>query len=191
MKYISLDLETSSLQPSPDHILQVSMVVEDTEQPEVPVEDLPHFTCFVNHADIKGQAYALGMNGWILDIISGRKENTTDYPIYAADERHRDYWIDHALEFLDHHFSTAKITVAGKNVAGFDIPFLTKELSRHFRHRVLDPGPLFVDWAKDESVPDFKTCKERAGMSGEVVHCAREDAMEVITMLRRFYNKGN
>jgi oligoribonuclease (3'-5' exoribonuclease) len=61
MKYLSLDLETTCLQPSPKHILQVSMVVEDTDLALVPVTGLPHFTCFVKHDRIEGEAYALGM----------------------------------------------------------------------------------------------------------------------------------
>src|SRR5581483_3412746 len=128
MKYVSLDLETTSLQPKPDHILMVSMVVEDTSSPIVPVEELPHFTCFVNPGRIQGEAYALGMNGWILDYISGRKKDAP-YPVlladyYTAREEGKANWEEAASEFLDLHFGKEKITVAGKNVASFDLKFL-------------------------------------------------------------------
>lgn len=190
MKYVSLDLETTCLQADPKHILQISMVVEDTSNPR-PVEELPHFTCFVKHDRIEGEAYALGMNGWILDIISGRRKESA-YPIcrYYADRPNNsgdDNWLGLALAFLDLHFADQKITVAGKNVAGFDIPFLPKDLRARFRHKVLDPGTLFVNWETDDQAPNFELCKQRAGMSGPVAHDAREDAMDVIRLLRRFY----
>lgn len=189
MKYLSLDLETTCLQPSPKHILQVSMVVEDTLKREVPVTQLPHFTCFVKHNRIEGEAYALGMNAWILDLISGRDKNqTSPYPIYAApDPSPQGTWVDMAQRFLNEHFGNNKITVAGKNVAGFDIPFLPINISRNFRHRVLDPGSLFVNWMEDEYPPDFAKCKQRAGIDTPVAHDAREDAMDVIRCLRMFY----
>lgn len=183
MKYLSLDLETTCLQPHPQHILQVSMVVEDTDSPLiVPVESLPHFTCFVKHDRIEGEAFALGMNGWILDIISGRNKDYKGYQVLTHNE-----WVGIAEAFLNSHFGPSKITVAGKNVAGFDIPFLPREISRKFRHKVLDPGPMMVNWKTDDQVPNFDNCKKRAGIDTPVAHDAREDAMDVIRCLRTFY----
>lgn len=188
MKYLSLDIETTSLIADPSHILQVSMVVENTKEC-TQVEDLPHFTCFVRQSEIKGQAYALSMNGWILDILSGRsKEPTCLYPILSANPHDDNYWVQEALDFLGEHFGDKRITVAGKNVAGFDIPFLPFPLRRRFGHRVLDPGTLYVDWSIDTQVPTFELCKERAALPDITVkHDAREDAMDVIRLLRRFY----
>ena len=81
MKYVSLDLETTCINPKkPENILMISMVVEDPKNP-VPLKDLPHFTRFVKYSSISGESYALAMNNWILDIISGRKENKTDYQV--------------------------------------------------------------------------------------------------------------
>ena len=129
MKYISLDLETTGLDPVEDQILQISMVVEDTAI-RCPLEELPHFTAFVKHPRISGNTYALGMNGWILDIISGRKTNETGYPILPRYPTADGSWDVQAQAFLTEHFGRARITVAGKNVAGFDIPFLPKELQK-------------------------------------------------------------
>lgn len=182
MKYFSLDLETTCLQPSPGHILQVSMVVEDTTL-NVPVEQLPHFTCFVKQPRIHGEAYALGMNGWILDYISGRNKETSPYPVVDSLA-----WVDQADNFLFAAFGAERITVAGKNVAGFDIPFLPDQISRKFRHKVLDPGPMMMDWTIDEDVPNFEKCKKRAGITTPVAHDAREDALDVIRCLRTFYD---
>ncbi len=182
MKYLSLDLETTCLQPSPEHILQLSMVVEDTARTDIPVEDLPELTFFVRHARISGEAFALSMNGWILDILSGRAKLERIPLIYNSPD-----WISDALAFMDEHFGDSRITVAGKNVAGFDIPFLPKEISKRFRHKVLDPATLFVDWSKDDQVPNFELCKQRAGLPGPVAHDALEDARDVIRLLRVKY----
>jgi len=50
MKYASLDLETTGLFESggrgPDKILQISIVVEDTDV-DTPVNELPHLTLIV------------------------------------------------------------------------------------------------------------------------------------------------
>lgn len=179
MKYLSLDLETTCLQPHPDHILQISMVVEDTAA-LASVEELPHFTCFIKQEPITGEAYALAMNSWILEILSGRGSSPHQTLLPTN-------WEINAQKFLDRYFGGKKITVAGKNVAGFDLPFLPAIFRRNFRHKVLDPGTLFVDWKIDDQVPNFDICKKRAGIDGEVKHDALEDARDVIRLLRKGY----
>lgn len=180
MKYVSLDIETTCLRPSPDHILMVSMVVEDTLA-DTPVEELPHFTAFVNLPHVSGDVYALAMNGWILEIIAGRTDG--QYPVLGFNET----WAE-AHRFLTVHFGpTARITAAGKNVAGFDLPFLPRDLRDRFRHRVIDPGSLFLNFREDKAPPDLLTCLTRAGIDKPVAHDAREDAMDVIRLLRTRY----
>jgi oligoribonuclease len=85
------------------------------------------------------------------------------------------------------------LNCAGKNFAGFDKKFLEK-LPRwkqvfSIRSRVLDPGILFVDWKNDESIPSLDECKQRAGIDGVVTHNAVEDAMDVVMLLRKCYQK--
>lgn len=183
MKYISLDLETAGLNPGGHNILMLSAVVEDSVCP-LPLEDLPHFTCYVKPwTELKGTPYALAMNAWILDIISGRTKCPNDYPILSLRDMR-----DGFLSFLSEHFGDERITIAGKNVASFDMQFLKAHtLHDRFRHRVLDVGPLFVDWSSDNSVPDLKTCKQRAGLGSKVAHDAYEDAIDVIRLLRTKY----
>lgn len=83
------------------------------------------------------------------------------------------------------------INVAGKNFGTFDKLFLEqlpwyKKLIKT-RQRILDPAILFVDWKDDESLPNLKQCKDRAGVEGIVTHNALEDAWDVIEVLRKFY----
>lgn len=181
MKYLSLDIETTCLGPAkPENILMISMVVEDTSEPR-PIEDLPHFTCFIDPGRIEGQAYALSLNGWILDFLSGRAKDPI-YPIYRYQ-----HWVTPALEFLTQHFGSDRINVAGKNAAGFDIPFLPKSISSRFRHRVIDPGSVFVDWSR-ECLPSLDDIAEQFG-EHPVTHDALDDARHVIRTLRRSYPK--
>ena len=181
MKYVSLDLETTCLEPDPHNILMVSMVVEDTNDNK-PLEELPHLTFFVKNGTlITGSSFALNMNSWILKILA---ENKGPYPIYG-----KYTWPGAVLQFLNIHFGSSKVVAVGKNVAGFDLQFLPIGVKDRFHHRVIDPGSMFIDWNVDEVPPDMNICKCRAGIAGEVTHNAYEDALDVIKLLRTKYVK--
>ena len=190
IKYVILDIETTGVESkTPNDILMISFVVEDTSN-LLPVEELPHLTCFVKHDKIVGEAYALSMNSWILDIISGRKPNTTGYPIYKSYDGVRFSWVDEVLNFLYQHFDPKEtITLAGKNVANFDYNFLPKVLQKRFKSRMLDPGSLFVDFSKDTCLPSLSECKVRAGLDSNVAHDSYQDCLDVIKVLRTKYTK--
>jgi DNA polymerase III epsilon subunit-like protein len=51
---------------------------------------------------------------------------------------------------------------------------------------------LYFDLENDDSLPDMKTCMQRAGIDGEVAHTAMEDALVVVKLLRnKFFKEGN
>jgi hypothetical protein len=185
MKYVSLDIETTDLVPNPKNILMVSLVIEDTKKSNIDAKDLPHFTCFVKQPEpISGSSYALAMNHWILDILSGRNKNPP-YPVLGPG------WHIAAKEFLNLHLGTKKFIAAGKNVAGFDLQFMPPEFKALFAYRTIDPSMLYIDWGFDVYPPDLKDCKLRAGLGQEVAHDVREDAMDVIRLLRKSYRTEN
>lgn len=187
MKYLSLDLETTCLDPkSPENILMISMVVEDPKNP-LPLKELPHFTAFVRYPLVAGEAYALAMNAWILDIISGRKTNETGYKVYDQGS-----WIRDAEAFLSEHFpaGNGKIPVAGKNVGMFDFNFLPASIQKRISYKIIDPAMMFTDLLNDEKVAGLEVCKKRAGLDPVVSHDAREDALDVISVLRTTYGKN-
>jgi hypothetical protein len=187
MKYVSADIETTCLSPKrPENILGISMVVEDSDHPEVPLASLPHFTCFISHNRVEGTHYALWMNAWILlEINNYHKAKPTKYPVYWG-ESGASNWVDAAMKFLDHHFGGQKINIAGKNVAGFDMQFFPEILANRFRHRVIDPGSVMIDWSQ-QMCPDLSTLKKRSGLSEVVSHDMYEDALDVIAVLRTTY----
>lgn len=82
---------------------------------------------------------------------------------------------------------------AGKNFANFDNKFLERlprwKQCLKARGRTLDPSVLFIDWQNDDCAPGLSLCKERAGLGDVVTHNAIEDAMDVVMLFRKFYQK--
>ena len=208
MKYCSLDLETTGLEPkAPDRILQIAMVAEDSSV-DSPLESLPFFSAIIiPNGEIKGHPTALAMNSWILIAIEMSK---TKMIHEAFIKRYKDLGIPQetlqraalalsknifgslenmtalANAWLTEHFGIKdNINIAGKNVAGFDIPFLPVELSKRFRHRCIDPGSVFIDWSA-RSVNNSDEIAKKLGIDS-VSHDAYGDAIDVIKWLRTSY----
>lgn len=82
---------------------------------------------------------------------------------------------------------------AGKNFANFDNKFLERlprwKQCLKARGRTLDPSVLFIDWQNDDCAPGLSLCKERAGLGDVVTHNAIEDALDVVMLFRKFYQK--
>src|SRR5699024_6968893 len=68
MKYISIDIETTGLNPNNCQILSFGAVLEDTNK-NVPVEELPFFHCAILREKIEGEPFALNMNRDLLSKI--------------------------------------------------------------------------------------------------------------------------
>lgn len=209
MKYVSLDLETSSLQPDPAHILGIAMVLEDTDDPK-PLLELPRFVCMIDQGTFTGQPYALAMNAWILrEIENFRRNKPAKYPVYLAKGvgpstgrigEHgfvtRDYscWIDNAEAWLEQHVgmyngAPSRTNLAGKNVGSFDFQFLPQRIRQWFRHRMIDPGSVFIDWNR-QAPPSLDEIKQARNIPGLVSHDMYEDALDTISVLRTAYQRG-
>ena len=182
MKYLSIDLETTCIDPKcPENIIGLSFIVENTDVRGIPTGQLPNFTCLVKHEVYSGSPYALQMNARFLKMIA--MPETSPYRIYSAHA-----WPSLAEDFLSEHFGSDKIVVAGKNVAHFDIPFLPKNISSKFDFRTIDVGNMFFDWSKDKTLPGMKTCMLRAGYENpKVTHDMYMDAQDNIACLRTTY----
>ena len=61
MLYVSIDIETSGLNPKKDQILSFAAIIEDTSK-ALSFEDCPKFYATVIHRRIKGSPEALSMN---------------------------------------------------------------------------------------------------------------------------------
>jgi oligoribonuclease len=226
MRYISIDIETTGLDPETCQILSIGAVIEDTLNP-IPFEELPKFHAVIKRENVSGSLFALNMNKDLIETIvkytTSRDQDEKNYiahmtgmQFYNEDEVvealfqfcYRNGLVDLDPNFINNIYKTVGgisypiltsnmpktyLNCAGKNFAGFDKKFLEK-LPRwkqvfSIRSRVLDPGILFVDWINDESIPSLDECKKRAGIDGVVTHNAVEDAMDVVMLFRKFYQK--
>lgn len=189
MKYLSLDLETTCVDPKkPENILMLSMVVEDTDNIR-PLSDLPNFTCYFSQNEYTGSAFALSMNGWILEILAGKQP--IHLPIYNMKNKAFEHDIESFLTTYfgeideNHRVTLLPITLAGKNIMGFDFQFLPDWLKDYFSHRAIDPGSVFVDW--NIGIDGLGKLKKKLGLGDKVAHDAYQDALDVIRVLRVKY----
>jgi oligoribonuclease (3'-5' exoribonuclease) len=170
MKYVSIDIETTGLMPRACQVLEVAMVLEDTEDPK-PINELPGIVVRFRHGLLLGQLEALQMNMELLELC--KKEGYRD---------HGEAWGIIERQLLSWGFNEAhRAVAAGKNVSGFDLQFMPENIRAYFHHRCLDPGSVYVDWSKD-TLPSLKDL-----LGEEPKHSALEDALAVIRVLRRRY----
>lgn len=170
MKYLSVDIETTGLDPSKNGIVEIGCVLADTTHPGW------------NHT------YHKVVNPGI----------TVEWDDYAKD-LHKDWWkpnvgmcpqalLWNLAEWLKvRGVDPLKIWAAGKNFGSFDQRFL-REIPGYgeaikFKSRSLDPAILFFDPYKDEEIPDLETCRKRAGLPNQTTHRALDDAVMVVALL--------
>jgi DNA polymerase III epsilon subunit-like protein len=207
MKYISIDIETTGLDPELNDVLSIGAIIEDSAN-TLPYEECPKFHAAIVRHQITGSPRAINMNAELIEAIGGWLEPKDEY---SRNEIEMStgltfYYVENVVlafhRFLfengltDSSEVTSKmkpvsITVAGKNFASFDKLFLEKlprwKQAVRIKQRILDPAILYVDWKTDSDVPNLLKCKERAGINGTVTHNALEDAWDVIEVLRKKY----
>jgi hypothetical protein len=193
MRFLALDLETTGLIPEKDQILQIGVVIGDFKTPDVLA--LPTWEAVIAHERIEGHPYALMMNAGLIERIAKRDK----YPetMFLADCKTAYHalfsWLT-SYGFQAESDAKLHVVVAGKNAAGFELPFLNATQNDgpvwrnrfQAKHRVFDPGPLYFQHG-DSAPPDLKTCLSRAGIEKEVEHTGVADALDVVRLLRFKY----
>jgi DNA polymerase III epsilon subunit-like protein len=208
MIYISIDTETSGLDPENCQLLEFGAIIEDTSK-KLPFDEIPKFKRLIFNEEIKGNPFALNMNSRIISVFAEYQSLHGKYVSGHASEEDMVKFISEnnitSIEKLATAFYAFLITngfddmkgkqitisVAGKNFGMFDYGFikLIPDIEKHvkFKSRVLDPAILCVDWESDKQLPSLDECKKRHGIEGDVTHDAVEDAWDVIQVLRKFY----
>jgi len=200
MKYISLDIETTGINPDRNQILEIGAIYDDLSVPYAPIETLPRFHAYVVHDEYVGSGYALSLNHKILKTIEEWKKLSPEERRLKT-EKTGTYFLkpDDVLMELGCFIRNVGIPMhnvigAGKNFASFDKVFLSKLpfVNKYFggtparfewSHRSIDPAILY--WQPgDKEIPSSKLCMERAGIDGEVAHTAIEDAEVIIKLIR-------
>lgn len=198
IKYVSIDIETSGIDPNKDEILSVGLAIEDTNN-ILPLEEIPQIEFIITRDRIEGgNIFALNMNKRLIEKINNynlsknKSKFQTEHdcvfvPLDVLAVAVRDFLEDNGLDCRE------KINVAGKNFAGFDnlflqqVPGWNKFIKTH--QRVIDPATSFVDWQLDTNLPNLSGCKERAGLDVlEVTHESLKDALDIIKVLRKLYD---
>lgn len=198
MKFVSIDIETTGLNPKEHQIIEFAAVIADTDG-ATPVDEFPSFRRLVFHGDgYKVQPYAATMHVELWKELA-QKSIVDENCCYSGSlEQELANWLrDHGFEEVkdplkdplrDDANKLESIVAAGKNFGAFDLQFLLN--NNHwgrlvkFSHRTLDPAMLFLRH-DDEKPPSLKQCMERAGIPGEVPHTALEDARIVVELIRR------
>jgi oligoribonuclease (3'-5' exoribonuclease) len=192
MQYVSIDLETTGLDPETCDVVEFAAVV-DNLRTQPPINKLAVFQRYIYRPVYQGEPYALSMHKEIFAKIAkwqqGKERN-----IQVCDPG---TLMEEFYLFLREHYVTdakfvlgnlIKVLAAGKNFATFDSRFIAKFPQQEaypveFNHRVLDPAMLYM-LATDNGPPSMADCMRRAGIEGDVAHTATEDALMVIHLLR-------
>lgn len=189
MIFLSMDIETTALDPRNGHILEVGAVLIDTD---ITGANWPVYSKILLGESIYGEPVALAMNADILEEMSEelkRRENDPLANNYG--------FVEDGLfvgDFAEWLYSCYKqedgpITIAGKNFGAFDYRFLERyDFSKHIshHHRFLDIGNLlWVPGIDGSTIPDLRTCMKRYSITGNVEHRALDDAMIVARLIRR------
>ncbi len=169
--YVALDIETTGLDRQKSHVLQLAAVYDNGRK----LEDLPTFNRVIKWPVIThGEEYAMNMNrGLLLRAYENRD-------IVSINQAREEF-----SKWLDKVQPNGKLTAAGKNVQGFDLPILQSPVNqfnlRRFLHRVLDPGSLFT--GQFNHVPTLAEINMLTGRE-EVSHDALDDSWDVVHAIR-------
>ncbi len=68
MKYISIDIETTGLDPVNDQVLSVGAIIEDTNNP-LPFDQIPKFHVAIKRENISGSLFAINLNRELIQTI--------------------------------------------------------------------------------------------------------------------------
>jgi hypothetical protein len=178
--YVSIDIETTGLDPSYCQVLEFGAVLENWEDPvdELPsmrviVDPVKHYGCII------GDAGGLAMNAGLLQEIDefGGANPSKLHAIFND-------WLQEQ--------GVAEFCPAGKNFDKFDRVFLDKLPNwKRVRmgYRSLDPGILYWWPEVDVAPPSLSTCCVRAGIDNFVAHRAVEDARKVVELIRSKFRK--
>lgn len=177
MRYLALDIETLGLDPRCS-VLEVAFIEEDTDHPEIPVQELPRYSALFRPSKIFAEPFALEMhlaNGLLKECLAtGKHEDKAWRDIVAYLEQYR-------LKCG----RIEKIQLAGKNLAGFDLSFFPSSVTRFFSHRTIDVGSLCFD-PSQSGLLSLDQILETAGIETSQNHRAVSDAENVIRAIRHW-----
>lgn len=178
MKYISIDIETTGLDPEKNNILEFAAVMDYDSS--VTVENLPYIQYYIHH-----------------DLLCVSPSNLkflgVDYYQKWMDSKqcHLSYAIGDLLRGFKDLALPERTPIAGMNYPSFDHQFLLKDdtykavHSKYFGHRYLSPAMFYLK-ADDETIPGTEELCRRSGVkyNRDEAHDALYDARLVVQLIR-------
>lgn len=190
MKYCSIDVQTCGPNFKHHSILEFGAVLDDLDN-QLPIEKLPRFHCYFKPPNEKGYSgvpesllYHADKFKAIVNCECARNVHTHEFAYMF-----KEFLVDNGYVSGRYNDSRVTINAAGKNVSGFDLPFLNEQtnFSNYIkvRKRVIDPT-LFFYRKGDEKLPNLNLCKIRSGMFDDVkdVHNSLQDALDIVMLVR-------
>jgi len=179
--YLALDLETTGLDRQRSHVLQLAAIYDDGGN----LADLPVFNVVISHSVITyGEAYAMNLNSGLLKVAFEAKDIESAKPVKVLEIEEAKVEFQN---FLNKVQPDGRITVAGKNVGGFDVPILNNPkndftlATKRFLHRTLDPGSMFTD--EFDHIPNLDELNKLTGRAA-VTHDAVNDCLDIVFAVR-------
>lgn len=190
MKYLSIDIETTGLDPDVNQMIEVGAVLADTADFSTPVDELPSFRALIPYENYTINTFCMSMHKELWPELDEAAGALSLHP--NAINKGSGVWYTSPRQLQscfrnwlrEHDLQDQKLTVAGKNFFGFDHKFLAPFLPDvEFHHRSIDPVMLFAR-PEDKKLPDLKTCCQRAFINLEGHHSAVADAKTVVRLVR-------
>jgi len=168
VKYLSIDIETTGLDPEKHQILEFAAVFDDLEDP-LPPSALRYFHRLIRWDDYVIAPYCLNLHSELLVLIQDSPLDTI-----TIDQLGSEF-----AAWLKMMGVEGGYNVAGANFAGFDGVFL-KKVPRFpsWFYRIIDVGNLYWEMSTG-CLPGLEDIKPYDG-----AHRALADAMAVVSAVR-------
>lgn len=173
MRVVSIDIETTGLDPTIHRVLEVGACVFDTNG-GTPPEAWPRFNALLIYPDqekmpISPYCAKLHTQNGLWD----RYANPQEVNRCQVNE-----FFDRFDVWLTRNSVPRPVTVAGKNFGSFDLQFLKRLPNWNLRlhHRHFDPAVLYYQ-PGDSVIPDLNLCCVRSGLDYKTNHTAVDDAI--------------
>ncbi len=189
MRFVSIDIETTGLDPDTCQVLEVGGVIEDDR---LGLTELPTFRYRILREVYAGEPFALSMHRDLFKDLAMKARNTGGNLLNRTWYGHEDAFPRKFTSWLQSWgVDPTKFVAAGKNFANFDAPFLKKiKGDVQWHHRILDPGSMYVR-SDDEFVPGTDECCRRAGIDPADIpgdeHTSIHDALVVVALIRNHW----
>lgn len=77
MRYVSIDIETTGLDPERYNILSIGAIIEDTQK-KLSFDEIPKFHVAIKHQEVVGSLFAMNMNKELIDAIAQYQDTDSD-----------------------------------------------------------------------------------------------------------------